>query len=170
MKTDGADVIVVLSHLGYVDGGYGYGLPVYGDQTLAKNLITDGNPVNLIIGGHTHTSLAAPGTTVTVAGKTGSTLVTQAAYNGRRVGQADITVGTDGSVSITWTVTVWTQQNLTASPAIPASVWRTFTTSSAFTEDPDVTEDAGVATVINTYANDPTYLALVNTTRWLFGG
>jgi 2',3'-cyclic-nucleotide 2'-phosphodiesterase (5'-nucleotidase family) len=163
MKTDGADVIVVLSHLGYVDGGYGYGLPVYGDQTLAKNLITDGDPVNLIIGGHTHTSLAAPGTTVTVTGKTGSTLVTQAAYNGRRVGQADITVGTDGSVSINWTVTVWTQQNLTASPAIPASVWRTFTTSSAFTEDTDVSEDAGVAAVINTYASDPTYLALVNT-------
>ena len=31
----GADVIVVLSHLGYTDGGYGYGIPVYGDQTLA---------------------------------------------------------------------------------------------------------------------------------------
>ena len=27
-----ADVIVVLSHLGYTDGGYGYGIPVYGDQ------------------------------------------------------------------------------------------------------------------------------------------
>ena len=35
MKTAGADVIVVLSHLGYTDGGYGYGIPVYGDQTLA---------------------------------------------------------------------------------------------------------------------------------------
>ncbi len=162
MKTDGADVIVVLSHLGYADGGYGYGIPVYGDQTLAKNLITDGNPVNLIIGGHSHTSVAAPGTTVTVSGKTGSTLVVQAAYNGRRVGQADITVGADGSVSISWKVTVWTQKNTSATPAIPASVWRTFTTSSAFTEDTNVTEDAGVAAVINTYANDPTYLALVN--------
>ena len=29
-----SDVIVVLSHLGYADGGYGYGIPVYGDQTL----------------------------------------------------------------------------------------------------------------------------------------
>ncbi len=29
MKAAGADVIVVLSHLGNEDGGYGYGLPVY---------------------------------------------------------------------------------------------------------------------------------------------
>ena len=35
-----ADVIVVLSHLGYADGGYGYGIPVYGDQSLATRLIT----------------------------------------------------------------------------------------------------------------------------------
>jgi 2',3'-cyclic-nucleotide 2'-phosphodiesterase (5'-nucleotidase family) len=159
MKTDGADVIVVLSHLGYPDGGYGYGLPVYGDQTLAKNLINLGEPVNLIIGGHSHTSLAAPGTTITVSGKAGSTLVTQAAYNGRRVGQADITVGTDGSVSISWKVAVWTVKSGT----MLHSVWRTFTTSSAYTEDTDISEDAGVAGVINTYATDPGYLALVNT-------
>ena len=38
MKADGADVIVVLSHLGYSDGGYGYGIPVYGDLTLAAKL------------------------------------------------------------------------------------------------------------------------------------
>ncbi len=159
MKADGADVIVVLSHIGYVDGGYGYGLPVYGDQTLAKNLINAGNPVDLIIGGHSHTSVNAPGTKITVTGKTGQTWVVQAAYNGRRVGQADITVGTDGSVSVAWSVTVWTQQNL---PSVPNSVWRTFTTSSAFTEDTDVSEDPDVANVINTYATDPTYLALVN--------
>ena len=36
MKTAGADVIVVLSYLGYADGGYGYGIPVIGDQTLAR--------------------------------------------------------------------------------------------------------------------------------------
>ena len=58
MKAAGADVIVVLSHLGYADGGYGYGIPVYGDQTLAKKLNTAGKPVNLIIGGHSHTNLA----------------------------------------------------------------------------------------------------------------
>ena len=33
----GADVIVVLSHNGYTDGGYGYGFTVYGDQTLAAS-------------------------------------------------------------------------------------------------------------------------------------
>ncbi len=52
-------MIVVLSHLGYTDGGYGYGFPVYGDQTLAAKLNTAGKPVNLIIGGHSHTNLAA---------------------------------------------------------------------------------------------------------------
>jgi 2',3'-cyclic-nucleotide 2'-phosphodiesterase/3'-nucleotidase len=170
MKADGADVIVVLSHLGFYDGGYGYGIPVYGDAGtssssstgLAAKLISAGKPVNLIIGGHSHTSVSAPGTTVTVAGKTGSTLVTQAAYNGRRIGQADITVGADGSVSISWKVTVWTQQNLTATPPVPASVWRTFTTSSAFTELADVSQDSAINTVISNYATDPSYLAIVN--------
>ena len=59
MKADGADVIVVLSHLGYADGGYGYGIPVYGDQTLAAKLNTAGKPANLIIGGHSHSNLSA---------------------------------------------------------------------------------------------------------------
>jgi 2',3'-cyclic-nucleotide 2'-phosphodiesterase (5'-nucleotidase family) len=170
MKADGADVIVVLSHLGFNDGGYGYGIPVYGDAGtatdsstgLAGKLISAGKPVNLIIGGHSHTSVAAPGTTVTVAGKTGSTLVVQAAYNGRRVGQADVTVGTDGKVSISWKVTVWTQQNLTATPPISASVWRTYTTSSAFTENTDVSQDPTINTLITSYATDPDYLAIVN--------
>jgi 2',3'-cyclic-nucleotide 2'-phosphodiesterase (5'-nucleotidase family) len=162
MKADGADVIVVLSHLGYADGGYGYGIPVYGDQTLAANLISAGKPVNLIIGGHSHTSVAAPGTNVTVANKTGSTLVVQSAYNGRRVGQADITVGADGSVSATWKVTVWTQGNATANPIVP-SVWRTYTSSTAYTTLNDVSEDAAIAGVINTYATNSDYLTLVNT-------
>ena len=52
-----ADVIVVLSHLGFNDGGYGYGIPVYGDKTLAQKLIDAGSPVPLIIGGHSHTDL-----------------------------------------------------------------------------------------------------------------
>jgi 5'-nucleotidase len=164
MKAEGADVIVVLSHLGYADGGYGYGLPVTGDQSLATALLTANKPVNLIIGGHSHTSVAAPGTVVTVSGHAGQTTVVQSAYNGRRVGQADITVGTDGSVSITWKVTVWTQQNLdpTKGPIVPASIWRTFTTSSAFTEDADVSKLAAIDTLITDYANDPDYLDIVN--------
>ena len=163
MKAEGADVIVVLSHLGYADGGYGYGIPVYGDQTLAANLIKAGKPANLIIGGHSHTTVPAPGTKVTVTDKPGETWVVQSAYNGRRVGEAEITIGSNGSVSINWKVTVWTQQNTTATPPIPASVWRTFTSASAFTENTNVSKDPAIDAVITTYATDPKYLALVNT-------
>jgi 2',3'-cyclic-nucleotide 2'-phosphodiesterase (5'-nucleotidase family) len=91
-----ADVIVVMSHLGYTDGGYGYGIPVYGDQTLAWNLINAGKPADLIIGGHSHTDLAA----ATVIDS--KTTVVQAHYNGRKVGRADLTVNPDGSVGIVW--------------------------------------------------------------------
>ncbi len=102
MKTAGADVIVVVSHLGFNDGGYGYGIPVIGDKTLATNLIKAGKPVNMIIGGHSHTDLSAA-TVITVTGYTGTTTVAQAHYNGRKVGHADFTVHPDGSVAIVWT-------------------------------------------------------------------
>ena len=85
MKAAGADVIVVLSHLGFTDGGYGYGIPVYGDQTLADKLNTAGKPANLIIGGHSHSNLTA-------ATMVGNTAIVQAYYNGRTVGRADVTV------------------------------------------------------------------------------
>ncbi len=91
-----ADAIVVLSHLGYTDGGYGYGIPVIGDQTLAKNLNTAGKPVNLIIGGHSHTDLSA-------ATMVGNTAVVQAHYNGRKVGRADFTVDpATKAVTVAW--------------------------------------------------------------------
>ena len=122
------DVVVVLSHLGYTDGGYGYGFSVYGDQTLAQKLIDAGKPAHLIIGGHSHTNLTA----ATVVGPTS---VVQAYYNGRRLGRADITVGTDGAVSITW-------QSLVIG-----------------TSDPQYTP---VADLIAGYATDPDYLALIN--------
>ena len=83
-------MIVVLSHLGYTDGGYGYGIPVYGDQTLATKLNTAGKPVNLIIGGHSHTE---PGC-CDHGGQRPP--IVQAYYNGRKVGRADVTVDTDG--------------------------------------------------------------------------
>ena len=82
--------MVVLSHNGYADGGYGYGFTVYGDQTLAAKLNTAGKPVNLIIGGHSHTDLAA-------ATVVGNTAVVQAHYAGRKVGRADFTVNPDGT-------------------------------------------------------------------------
>ena len=122
------DVMVVISHIGYTDGGYGYGLQVYGDQTLATKLNTAGKPVHLIIGGHSHTNL-------TTATTVGTTKIVQAYYNGRRVGRADITVDTDGSVSIAW-------QSLAVGTSDP--------------QDPDV------ADLIWDYANDPDYLNLIN--------
>lgn len=128
MKAAGADVIVVLSHLGYGDGGYGYGIPIYGDQTLAQKLIDAGKPVNLIIGGHSHTDLTA-------AKVIGGTTVAQAYYNGRKVGRADITVNTEGKVTV---------------------VWSAISVSSAGTADP------AIVAVIQGYANDPAYQALIN--------
>lgn len=96
MVTAGADVIVVLSHNGWTDGGYGYGFTVYGDQTLAAKLNTAGKPAHLIIGGHSHTDVTTP---VVV----GNTVVVQAHYAGRKVGRADITYDTDThAVGITW--------------------------------------------------------------------
>jgi len=96
MIADGVDVTVILSHNGWVDGGYGYGFTVYGDQTLAAKLNAAGKPVNLIIGAHSHTNIPAPAVV-------GSTTVVQAHYAGRQVGRADITFDPDTkAVSITW--------------------------------------------------------------------
>lgn len=91
-----ADAVVVLSHLGYNDGGYGYGIPVIGDQTLAKKLNDSGKPANLIIGGHSHTDLSA-------ATMVGNTAVVQAHYNGRKVGRADFTFDpATKAVTVAW--------------------------------------------------------------------
>jgi 2',3'-cyclic-nucleotide 2'-phosphodiesterase (5'-nucleotidase family) len=131
-----ADVIVVLSHLGFTDGGYGYGIPVYGDQTLASKLINAGKPVPLIIGGHSHTNVTPPPPLITVTGKTGSTTVVQAYYNGRQVGQADL-----GYDPATQSVTV---------------AWQKLTVSTTGAKDP------AVDTVITNYVNDPAYQSLIN--------
>jgi 2',3'-cyclic-nucleotide 2'-phosphodiesterase (5'-nucleotidase family) len=130
-----SDVIVVLSHLGLNDGGYGYGIPVYGDKTLAQKLIDAGATVQIIVGGHSHTnmtSLTPPGAVV-VGGKT---TVAQAYYNGRQVGQFDVAYdpGT-GASTVTW-----------------------LTTSVSTSGAKDPTIDA----LITGYANDPAYLALIN--------
>jgi 2',3'-cyclic-nucleotide 2'-phosphodiesterase (5'-nucleotidase family) len=126
-----ADVIVVLSHLGLNDGGYGYGLPVYGDKTLAQKLIDAGKPVSLIVGGHSHTNLS--GVPVVVGGKT---TVVQAYYNGRQLGRADLSFDpTTKATSVTWT-----------SLAISTTG----------------TKDAAIDALIASYANDPTYQALIN--------
>ena len=122
MKAAGADVIVVLSHLGYTDGGYGYGIPVYGDQTLAKNLNDAGKPVNLIIGGHSHTNLAS-------ATIVGNTKVVQAYYNGRNVGRADISVTPAGVVTVNWA-----RQSISTSSAEDPAI---LTVINNYANDPD---------------------------------
>jgi len=141
MKAE-ADVVVVLSHLGFNDGGYGYGIPVYGDLTLANKLLTAGKYVPLIVGGHSHSNLSAPGA-VTVGGKT--TTVVQAYYNGRQLGRADLALDTaTGLATVAWQkIAVPVPAVLPSDPAGP-------------------TEDAAVKTVIQGYANDPAYLTLVN--------
>ena len=125
-----SDVIVVLSHNGWTDGGYGYGFTVYGDQTLAARLNTAGKPANLIIGGHSHTDIAA-------AVMVGNTAVVQAHYAGRKVGRADMTYnpGT-GAVTIAWSKIV-----------VGAG-------------DP---KHPGIDALVNGYATNPAYLALINT-------
>lgn len=91
-----SDVIVVLSHNGYTDGGYGYGFTVYGDQTLATKLNTAGKPVNLIIGGHSHTDVTTPAIV-------GTTTIVQAHYAGRKVGRANFTFDpATGAVTVAW--------------------------------------------------------------------
>ncbi len=96
MKAAGVDAIIVLSHLGYTDGGYGYGFPVYGDQTLAKNLAKAGKKPALIIGGHSHTDLSAATMVEGIA-------VVQAHYAGRKVGRADLTIDkATGAVTVAW--------------------------------------------------------------------
>ena len=112
---------------GYSDGGYGIGLPVYGDQTLADKLNKAGKPVHLILGGHSHTNLTA-------ATVIGGTTIAAGYYNGRTLGQADVTVDPNGSVQV---------------------VWSKMTVSTA-------TADATIAALVNGYATDPDYLSLIN--------
>lgn len=134
MKADGANVIVVLSHLGFNDGGYGYGIPIYGDKTLAQKLIDAGKPADIIVGGHSHTDLSAAGATV-VGGKT---TIGQAYYNGRQVGRFDVTFDPD-----TKTVTVkWSTTKVPTAAGSP--------------------EDPAVKALIQQYATDPTYVSLIN--------
>ena len=139
MKAAGADVIVVLSHLGLEDGGYGYGIPIYGDKTLATKLNTAGKPVNLIIGGHSHTNMSS-------ATVVGSTTVAQAHYNGRKVGRANITVDITGAVSVSW-----------------SRLWVCAANNTGTADCPTVTpEDATIKGLITTYASDPWYQAEIN--------
>ncbi|NTU80499.1 MAG: hypothetical protein HGA45_14155 [Chloroflexales bacterium] len=135
IKAAGANAVVVLSHLGNTDGGYGYGFPVYGDQTLAKKLADGGAPVSLIIGGHSHTNLTA-------AQVVSGIPVVQAYYAGRNLGRADLAIDTTaGTTSVTWQSLV-----VNATDA-----------SKAFT----VAEDAATKTRLATWTSDAAYQAQI---------
>lgn len=148
MKAE-ADVIVVLSHLGFNDGGYGYGIPVYGDQTLADKLYKAGKPVPLIIGGHSHTNVGAGGSNPAPAVVDGATTVVQAYYNGRAVGRANVTFDPDTKA----TTVGW--QRLAVVPDV-------FNADGTI-KTPGTPDDPAVKAVIDGFASDPAYLALVNT-------
>ncbi len=137
-----ADVVIVLSHLGYADGGYGYGIPVYGDQTLARTLLTAGKYVPLIVGGHSHSNLSAA-TPITVGNMTA--YVVQAYYNGRTLGRADLVYDTaTGMATVAW------QKISVPVPTVGPN------------DPPGATEDPTVKGIIQTYANDPDYQNLIN--------
>ena len=118
VKNAGADVIVVLSHNGNTDGGYGYGFVVEGDQTLARKLVQQGTPANIIIGGHSHTDLAA-------AQVISGTTVVQAHYAGRKLGRLDLVVNTAAdTATVKWTkIVVGTSDPTDAGTTARVNVW-----------------------------------------------
>jgi 2',3'-cyclic-nucleotide 2'-phosphodiesterase (5'-nucleotidase family) len=69
MKKQGAEVIIVLSHMGLEQ-----------DKLLAKNM----NGIDLIVGGHSHNTLAEPI-------KVGDTLIAQTGYGGKNLGKVSLT-------------------------------------------------------------------------------
>ena len=73
--------------------------------------------------------MAPPATVV------GNTTIAHAYYNGRTVGRADVTVGTNGSVSVAWSRTTG------------------FTAGA---------EDPAIKALVASYATNPAYLAIVN--------
>ncbi len=96
MKAAGADVIVVLSHLGYTDGGYGYGIPVYGDQTLApeaEHRRQAGQP------DHRRPQPHRPAPPPRRSARPRSCRLTT---TGARVGRPTSRSSTDGSVAVSW--------------------------------------------------------------------
>ncbi len=118
VKAAGADVIVVLSHNGLNDGGYGYGFTVEGERTLARKLVEQDTPANLIIGGHSHIDMAA-------AEVVSGTTVAQAHYAGRKLGRADLIINkaTD-TATIKWTrLVVGTSDPEDAATKARVNVW-----------------------------------------------
>jgi 2',3'-cyclic-nucleotide 2'-phosphodiesterase (5'-nucleotidase family) len=77
-----SDAIFVIAHMGTEDSG-----PYKGLETVARELVDAGMPVDLMIGGHQHEPLFSP---VVVSG----TQIVEAGYYGRYLGQADVSIDT----------------------------------------------------------------------------
>jgi 5'-nucleotidase len=82
LRSQGADLVICLSHLGYE-----YPTDKISDRKLAQN--TRG--IDLIIGGHTHTFLEKPTVEYNLDGK--PTLINQVGWAGVQVGRIDFFVG-----------------------------------------------------------------------------
>jgi 2',3'-cyclic-nucleotide 2'-phosphodiesterase (5'-nucleotidase family) len=134
--------VIVLSHLGLEDGGYGYGFAVYGDKTLAKNLAAAGKKPNMIIGGHSHTNMAA-------AFIQDGITIAQARSGTRNVGKAVFTIDTTTHTvtNIAWTRLLPDTSGL-SNPAVPYPY-------------PDALADGPTEARIHTWVSDPAYQTLI---------
>jgi immune inhibitor A len=111
-----SDAVILLTHEGVNDSGVNKG-----DKSVAQGLIAAGKPVDLIIGGHSHTDLK--NTPVLVGNGVVTTTIVQAYYAGRQVGRVDATVN---PVTKKLTVNKWEGHaittTITADPDIAARV------------------------------------------------
>lgn len=131
LATEQPDVLVVLSHIGFEE-----------DQELAEALNAAGKPVDLIIGGHSHTWIETPA-------KVGETLVVTAGEWARAVGVFDLTYNrTTASLETRWRQEVFTP----CSPEDPDTLtFLSDTVTPATGEKPDCEKNKDPA---NTYLID----------------
>jgi 5'-nucleotidase / UDP-sugar diphosphatase len=137
-----SDAVIVLSHLGLEDGGYGYGFAVYGDKSLAIKLATAGKKPDTIIGGHSHTNMSA-------AFIQNGITIAQARSGTRNVGKAVFTIdaATHTVTNITWTRLLPDVTSLDT-PATPYPY-------------PDALADTPTETLIHSWVMNPAYQALI---------
>ncbi|MBC8422467.1 MAG: 5'-nucleotidase C-terminal domain-containing protein [Chloroflexi bacterium] len=106
-----SDAVILLTHEGVNDSGANKG-----DKSVAQALIAAGKPVDLIIGGHSHTSMTQP---VLVGNGVVTTTIVQAYYAGRQVGRVDVTVDLD-------------------TKKLTVNKWEGHAITTAITPDPDI--------------------------------
>jgi 2',3'-cyclic-nucleotide 2'-phosphodiesterase/3'-nucleotidase len=104
-----SDAVILLTHEGIENSGVNKG-----DKTVAQELIAAGKPVDLIIGGHSHTNLSNK--PVLVGNGVVTTTIVQAYYAGRQVGRVDATVDPETK---TLTVNKWEGHAITTTTVTP---------------------------------------------------